>query len=60
MSSHTSVRMWTEGDVDFLLEIGIAVEPDDCIQICTLFPELEEGGKTIGRQILERFWAEDR
>ncbi len=29
MSSHTSLRMWTERDVDFLLELGIAVEPDE-------------------------------
>ncbi len=29
-------------------------------EICEFFPELKEGEKTIGRQILERFWAEDR
>lgn len=42
---------------------------DNCLQICASlprpteiceFPELKEGEKTIGRQILERFWAEDR
>jgi hypothetical protein len=41
----------TPGDADLLRELQIAVDPDDVLQ---------PGEKTPGRQILERFWAEDR
>ncbi len=41
----------TPEDADFLCELQIAVDPADVLQ---------PGEKTPGRQILERFWAEDR
>jgi hypothetical protein len=41
----------TPEDADFLRELEIAVDPDDVLQT---------GEKTLGRQILDRFWAEDR
>ena len=44
-------KMFTAEDADFLRELQIAVDPADC---------LKPGEKTLGRQILERFWAEDR
>jgi len=44
-------KMFTAADADFLRELQIAADPADCLQ---------PGEKTLGRQILERFWAEDR
>jgi len=44
-------KMLTPDDADFLRELKIAADPADCLQ---------PGEKTLGRQILERFWAEDR
>jgi hypothetical protein len=41
----------TPEDADFLRELQIALDPTDVLQ---------PGEKTPGRQILERFWAEDR
>jgi hypothetical protein len=41
----------TPEDADLLRELQIAVDPADVLQ---------PGEKTLGRQILERFWAEDR
>ncbi len=41
----------TPEDADLLRELQIAVDPADVLQL---------GEKTLGRQILERFWAEDR
>jgi len=41
----------TPEDADLLRELQIAVDPADVLQ---------PGEKTVGRQILERFWAEDR
>ncbi len=44
-------KMLTPDDADFLREFNIAVDPADVLQ---------PGEKTLGRQILEQFWAEDR
>jgi hypothetical protein len=44
-------KIWTPMDADFLRELNIAVDPADVLQ---------PGEKTPGRQILERFWEEDR
>jgi hypothetical protein len=44
-------KMFTAADADFLRELQIVADPADCLQ---------PGEKTLGRQILERFWAEDR
>jgi hypothetical protein len=44
-------KIWTPADADFLRELNIAVNPAEVLQ---------PGEKTLGRQILERFWAEDR
>jgi hypothetical protein len=44
-------KIWTPMDADFLRELSIAVDPTDVLQ---------PGEKTLGRQILERFWEEDR
>ena len=41
----------TPEDAGLLGELRIAVDPEDVLQ---------PGEKTVGRQILERFWAEDR
>jgi len=41
----------TPEDADLLRELQIAVDPAEVLQ---------PGEKTVGRQILERFWAEDR
>lgn len=41
----------TPDDADFLRELSIVVDPADVLQ---------PGEKTLGRQILEQFWAEDR
>ena len=41
----------TPQDADLLRELQIVVDPADVLQ---------PGEKTPGRQILERFWAEDR
>ncbi len=73
MSSQTNPkrRKWTKWITGFLRRILLRRSiSDNCLQICTripqpyesceFFPELKEGEKTIGRQILERFWAEDR
>ncbi len=63
-------RMWTRRVVNLLRRISHRRGKSEGIQIWPsfprrtetyeLFPELKEGEKTIGRQILERFWAEDR
>ena len=48
-------KLWyktlTPEDADLLRKLQIAVDPDDVLQ---------PGEKTPGREILERFWAEDR
>jgi hypothetical protein len=44
-------KMLTPDDAGFLHELNIAVDPADVLQ---------PGEKTLGRQILEQFWAEDR
>jgi len=44
-------KMFTAEDADFLRELQIVADPADCLQ---------PGEKTLGRQILERFWEEDR
>jgi hypothetical protein len=44
-------KMLTPDDADFLRELNIVVDPADVLQ---------PGEKTLGRQILEQFWAEDR
>jgi hypothetical protein len=44
-------KMWTPADADLLRELNIAVDPAEVLQ---------PGEKTLGRQILEQFWAEDR
>jgi hypothetical protein len=44
-------KMLTPDDADFFRELNIAVDPAEVLQ---------PGEKTLGRQILERFWAEDR
>ena len=44
-------KMLTPEDADLLRELGIVVGSADVLQ---------PGEKTLGRQILEQFWAEDR